>query len=97
MNIKLVNRSTTFFALLCLLSVVLAGCVPIPAPVVPADALAAAGTAATTEAPAAHRRPRYSGRRLLADQRLAHLDPRRTGDGLAEARRHAGQDQRKED
>ena len=53
MNIKLVNRSTTFFALLCLLSVVLAGCVPIPAPVVPVDALAAAGTAATTEAPAA--------------------------------------------
>ena len=45
MNIKLVNRSTTFLALLCLLSVVLGGCVPIPAPVVPADALAAAPTA----------------------------------------------------
>ena len=47
------ERSTTSLALLCLLSVVLAGCVPIPAPVVPVDALAAAGTPATTEAPAA--------------------------------------------
>ena len=99
MNTKRRCRSTKSLALLCLLSVVLAGCVPIPAPVVPVDARAAAGTPATTEAPAAAptAAPAYSVRRLLADHRLAHLDPGRAGDGLAETRcADVGGDQNKD-
>jgi CubicO group peptidase (beta-lactamase class C family) len=37
MNIKLLNRSTQFLALFCLLSVIVAGCSNSPAPVAPAD------------------------------------------------------------
>ena len=46
MNIKRINRPARFLALLCILSVVVAGCVAIPATVVPSEAPASAAAPA---------------------------------------------------
>jgi len=48
------NRSTKFLALLCILSIIVAGCVPIPATVIPSDAPTPAPTSAPTAATGAY-------------------------------------------
>lgn len=55
MNVKRMHPSTGFLALLCILGIMTAGCVPIPATVAPADAPASAATStpAPTTAPTA--------------------------------------------
>ena len=55
MNIKRIKRQAKFLALLCILSVIVAGCVAVPATVAPSDAPASASapTPAPTTAPTA--------------------------------------------